>query len=79
MNCEKLAVKRVGLLTAKAEALTEKCPRLKKLQAEIDRLVSNAPDKAMRQESLDIMYKASRGELHIRLNRLNALLDNTGM
>lgn len=68
--------KAVELLTAKSEALIELYPRLKGLQSEIDRRLSNAPDKNNRQEILNIMYHASRNELHEELNRLNRLLDS---
>ncbi|WP_319410151.1 hypothetical protein [uncultured Desulfosarcina sp.] len=66
----------VGLLTAKSEALIEQYPRLKRLQSEVDRRLSNASDKDSRQEILNIMYHASRNELHAGLNRLNRLLDS---
>ena len=71
--------KAVELLTAKSEELIEQCPHLKELQSEVDRRLSNAPDKNSRQEILNIMYHSRRNELHERLNRLNRILDSVSI
>jgi len=68
--------KAVEFLTAKSEALIEQYPQLKGLQSEVDRRLSNVPDKNNRQEVVSIMYHATRNELHERLNRLNRILDS---
>jgi hypothetical protein len=68
--------KAVECLTAKSEALIEQYPQLKGLQSEIDRRLSNVPDKSNRQEIVNIMYHASRNELHEKLHRLNRILDS---
>lgn len=65
----------VEILTAKSEELIEQHPHLKKLQSEVDRLLSNAPDEQTRQEILDIMFQAGRNDLHAQIDHLNGLLD----
>ncbi|WP_319405714.1 hypothetical protein [uncultured Desulfosarcina sp.] len=65
----------VEMLTAKSEELIEQHPHLKKLQAEVDLLLSTAPDEQIRQEILDIMFQAGRIDLHAQIDHLNGLLD----
>ncbi|BBO77908.1 hypothetical protein DSCW_53250 [Desulfosarcina widdelii] len=65
----------VEILTAKSEELIEQHPHLKKLQSEVDRLLSNAPDEQTRQEILDIMFQTGRNDLHAQIDHLNGLLD----
>jgi len=67
--------KTVEMLTAKSEELIAQYPHLKKLQSEVDRLLSTAPDEQTRQEILDIMFQAGRNDLHAQIDHLNGLLD----
>jgi ATP phosphoribosyltransferase len=64
------------MLTTKSEELIVRYPRLKSLQAEIDRILSNTHGVRNRQEVLDIMFKTTRDELHSQFQYLNKLLES---
>lgn len=68
--------KTIDMLTTKSEELIVRYPRLKSLQAEIDRILSNTHGVKNRQEVLDIMFKTTRDELHIQFQHLNKLLES---
>ena len=68
--------KTIDMLTANSDELIVRYPRLKGLQAEIDRILSNTHGTKNRQEVLDIMFKTTRNELHSQLQHLNKLLES---
>lgn len=72
---DNLNKKAATFLTSKARLLIKKNPKLKIFQDEIDRRLSIASDQTSRQEVLDIMYKATRNELHDKLNYIDRLID----